>query len=55
MIIFEEWLKRATPGALRETAATFRKLGDTDAAYDLELLADVRERGGVDRDDSLKS
>jgi hypothetical protein len=45
--IFEIWVKYASPEALRHGAAIFRGFGEPamlDLAYDLELLADVRER-----------
>lgn len=35
----------ASPQSLRELAATMREDGDLDGAYDIETLADLRERG----------
>jgi len=35
----------ASPQSLRELVATMREDGDFDGAYDIETLADLRERG----------
>jgi hypothetical protein len=39
-----EFVETASPEQLRESAARCRESGLSDAAYDLELLADQRER-----------
>ena len=44
-MLAEEFIETASPGSLREFAAIFREDGDFDTAYDLEVLADQRERG----------
>ena len=41
----EEFLETASPASLRELAATLRKEDCFDAAYSIETLADLLERG----------
>jgi hypothetical protein len=43
--MIEDAIKTASPESLRELAAMQRAKGDLELAYDLETLADQRERG----------
>ena len=45
VFLAEEALENASPQSLRELAAMVREDGDFDTAYDIETLADLRERG----------
>jgi hypothetical protein len=43
--LVDNFFDNASPTSLRELAATGREDGDLDGAYDIETLADLRERG----------